>query len=39
MISAMISGPPARPIFMGTGIPGMLISILPRMIPKNIPQG
>ena len=34
---AMISGPPARPNFTGTGMPGMANGKEPKMMPRMIP--
>ena len=34
---AMISGPPAKPSFIATGMLGMLIGRLPKRIPTMIP--
>ena len=34
----MISGPPARPSFSGTGIPGIANGMLPKIRPMRIPM-
>ena len=38
MRMAMMSGPPAIPSFMGTGIPGMAMGSEPKMMPMMMPM-
>ncbi len=35
---AMMSGPPARPSLTGTGIPGSIIGIMPKITSRTIPR-